>query len=231
MLLLVGYFFVMIIAVDGHSSCGKSTLSKALAAELGYIYIDTGAMYRAVTLYFLNYDIDIADATAVDCALQDIDISFELVDGRNTTFLNGVNVEADIRGMRVSSFVSEVAAIPAVRSSCVAMQRLMGQGKNIVMDGRDIGTTVFPNADLKLYITADSEVRAMRRYEELQAKGVDVTLEQVRANLMHRDHIDSTRETSPLRQAEDAVVINNSNLTRAEQLTLAISLVDKITKK
>lgn len=221
----------MIIAVDGHSSCGKSTLSKALAAELGYIYIDTGAMYRAVTLHFLNYDIDITDAEAVTCALQDITISFELLDGKNTTFLNGANVESEIRGMKVSSFVSEVAAIPAVRSSCVAMQRQMGEGKDIVMDGRDIGTTVFPHADLKLFITADTEVRAVRRYEELKTKGAEVTLQQVRANLAHRDHIDSTRETSPLRQAEDAIVIDNSDLSKSDQLALAISLVNNLLKK
>jgi len=214
----------MIIAIDGHSSCGKSTLSKALAAELGFVYIDTGAMYRAVTLYFLDHAIDITDAEAVRAALSVIDITFQNIDGKNTTYLNDKNVEHDIRGMRVSSFVSEVAAIAAVRESCVAMQRHMGQGRDVVMDGRDIGTTVFPQADLKIFVTADAEIRAQRRYQELLGKGADTTLAAVRDNLQHRDHIDSTRATSPLRQAADAVVIDNSNLTRKEQLAIALSL-------
>lgn len=218
----------MIIAVDGYSSCGKSTLSKSLAAKLGYIYIDTGAMYRAATLYILNHELDISSKEQISKALDKIHITFENIDGNNTCFLNGENVEQEIRDMRVSSFVSEVAAIPAVRDRSVELQRQMALGKDIVMDGRDIGTVVFPDADLKLFITADKTVRATRRYEELKSKGKKVTLQEIIDNLEHRDHIDTTREHSPLRQARDAIVIDNSFLSKEEQMLVALSHVYKI---
>ncbi len=220
----------MIIAVDGYSSCGKSTLSKALASELGYIYIDTGAMYRAITLYFLDHEIDINCDSAVSEALKNITVSFRNVDGVNTSFLNNTNIEHEIRGMRVSSFVSEVASISQVRDESVAMQRIMAIGKDVVMDGRDIGTVVFPHAELKLFVTADTEIRAQRRYEELLAAGKPVTLDQIKENIAHRDHIDTTREHSPLRQATDAHVIDTSDLSKKEQMDMALRYVAEVSK-
>ncbi|HQU61003.1 MAG: (d)CMP kinase [Phaeodactylibacter sp.] len=217
------------IAIDGYSSCGKSTLAKGLAAKLGYTYIDSGAMYRAVTLYFLRNEIPLKDAKQVDAALESITIRF--ASANNHTLLNGEDVEEEIRQMPVSNLVSPVSAIPAVRRAMVRLQQAMGKDKGIVMDGRDIGTVVFPTAELKIFLTADPEVRAQRRYDELLTKGVPSSLESVRANLQHRDHIDSTREDSPLRQAEDAIVIDNTYLNEAQQLQKALEIAQAVLKK
>ena len=217
----------IVIAIDGHSSCGKSTLAKSLAKELSYIYVDTGAMYRAVTLFFLNHQIDLEDTAAVEEALQKVSIHFETIDQKNQTFLNHENVEEEIRNMRISQHVSAVAAIPSVRRAMVQNQHRMGQNKGVVMDGRDIGTVVFPEAELKIFLTASIEERSRRRYDELKAKNPTITLEEVRFNLQTRDHIDSTRADSPLKQASDAILIDNTNLSRAEQLKLALDLVEQ----
>jgi len=219
------------IAIDGYSSCGKSTLSKDLAAVLGYMYIDTGAMYRAVTLYILDHEVDITDPEAIAAALSQINIHFEYIDGKNTCYLNGVTVENEIRSMRVSNFVSEVAALPQVRDESVAMQRRMAAGKSFVMDGRDIGTVVFPDAEVKIFVTADTDVRTERRWKELQAKGKTVSKEDVKANLAHRDHIDSTREHSPLRQAADAYVLDNTHLSKSEQIDVVLEYIDHKVKQ
>ena len=212
----------IIIAVDGFSSTGKSTLAKELARELAYGYIDTGAMYRAVTLYFLRNEVDIKDGEAVRLALENIEISFQNIEGKNTTFLNGEHVEEEIRKMYVSEFVSPVATVSAVRTAMVKLQKAMGDKKGIVMDGRDIGTVVFPNAELKIFVTAEPDVRANRRLKELEGKGQVVDFEEVKRNLTERDYIDSNREDSPLRQAEDAVVLDNTELTREAQLEMAV---------
>ncbi len=211
----------IIIAIDGYSSCGKSTLAKSLASHLGYTYIDSGAMYRAVTLFLLEHGIKVEDQNRVQAALRDINIRFA---ANNHTLLNGRDVESEIRQMAVSNYVSEVAAVPEVRRAMVRQQQQMGEERGIVMDGRDIGTVVFPKAELKIFLTADPEIRARRRYDELAQKGQEATLEAVQANLTHRDHIDSTREDSPLRQAADAVIIDNTLLNREEQLERAIFL-------
>lgn len=217
----------IIIAIDGHSSCGKSTLAKALASHLKYIYVDSGAMYRAVTLYFMRHSIDLTQEKDIIDALNQIKIHFEIIDGHNTCFLNHENVESDIRTMEVSNLVSEVAAISLVRSKLVEYQRAIGKDKGIVMDGRDIGSVVFPNAELKLFVTAQTKIRAIRRYEELIGKGFDVRLEDVLSNLNKRDYIDSTRKDSPLIQADDAILVDNSYLNREEQLNKAVELVQK----
>jgi cytidylate kinase len=214
----------IIIAVDGRSSCGKSTLAKALAAALDYLYIDSGAMYRAVTLYFLRNEIDWEDSRQVETALAQIQIHFDRSRGALRTLLNGEDVEEAIRTMEVSGAVSPVSAIPAVRRALVAQQQQLGSRRGIVMDGRDIGTVVFPAAELKIFLTASSEERTRRRYQELLAKGKEISREAVAQNLAQRDHIDSTREDSPLRQAEDAVVLDNTNLTEKEQLAMALAL-------
>lgn len=215
----------IIIAIDGHSSCGKSTLAKMLSKQIGYAYIDTGAMYRAVTLYFIQQQIDVNEASEVKRSLPDIRIHFEAINGKNTTFLNAKNVEETIRGMEVSALVSEVAALPIVRRKMVEQQYLMGKQKSIVMDGRDIGTVVFPDAELKLFVTASLPQRTQRRFLELKKKGKEVSYDEVSSNLQHRDHIDSTRADSPLRQAEDAVFLDNTNLTIEEQLAMVEALV------
>lgn len=217
----------IIIAIDGFSACGKSTLAKALAKNLDYSYIDTGAMYRAVTLYFIENQIDYTQAETVQKALADIHIQFKNIDLQNTTFLNGKNVEQDIRQMYVSEQVSPVAAISAVRRAMVQQQQAMGQSKGIVMDGRDIGTVVFPDAELKLFLTASPQVRAQRRFLEYQNKNQLVDIDAIQTNLTERDHIDSSRADSPLRQAEDAVIMDNSNLTESEQLRIALDLVQQ----
>ena len=210
------------IAIDGHSSCGKSTMAKDLAKEIGYIYIDTGAMYRAVTLFALQNGL-ITDAGIDEEGLcqrmADIMITFQLNEetGRPDTYLNGVCVEQKIRTMEVSKYVSPIATLGFVREAIVDLQRLMGEAKGVIMDGRDIGTVVFPDAELKVFVTASAEVRAKRRYDELKAKGEECSLDEIRANVIERDRIDSTRAISPLRQAEDAVVLDNSNMTIAEQ--------------
>lgn len=211
-----------VIAVDGFSSCGKSTVAKALAKHLNFVFIDSGAMYRAVTLYFLRNNVDFNDENQVVSALKNIQIDFVPNNEKTQILLNGEDVSDEIRQMHVSEKVSEVSAIKEVRHEMVAQQQQLGQRRNIVMDGRDIGTTVFPKADLKIFMTASPDVRAERRFAELKAKGEETTVEDVRANLAHRDHIDSTREESPLRQAKDAIVLDNSDLSQAEQLEFVL---------
>ncbi len=214
----------IIIAIDGFSSCGKSTLAKALAAELSYAFIDTGAMYRAIALYFLRNHIQLNHLHSAEQALVNIKLNFKYNPStqKSDMYLNGENVEVLIREMAVSSMVSEVAAIAAVRDFAVAQQQAMGIEKGIVMDGRDIGTVVFPNAELKIFVTASPEIRIQRRWLELKAIHPEITIEEVAENLQHRDLIDSTREHSPLRQAEDALVLDNSTMDRATQFNLAL---------
>jgi cytidylate kinase len=215
----------IIITLDGYSSCGKSTLAKQMAAHLNYVFIDSGAMYRAITLYFIRHRIDATNSDAVIEALTHIHLAFVLNEktGRADMYLNNENVEEEIRRLEVSNNVSQVAALEPVRIFSVAQQQLMGAQKGIVMDGRDIGTAVFPEAELKIFVTASPEVRVERRYQELAAKDPAITKAEIKANLEMRDHIDSTREFSPLKQAHDALVLDNSNLTRDEQLELALS--------
>lgn len=211
----------IIIAIDGYSSSGKSSMAKRLAAEIGYRYIDSGAMYRAVTLYVMRKGMIDAmgnpNVTSIINALPDINIDFEVNDGAQNTILNGENVEKEIRQMAVSNNVSPVAAIPEVRHALVAKQQAFGNEKGIVMDGRDIGTTVFPNAELKVFVKASAETRAQRRFKELIEKGSNPSYEEVLANVVHRDHLDETRKESPLRQASDAVLLDNSNMSIEEQ--------------
>lgn len=216
----------IIIAVDGYASTGKSTLARQLADAINYIYIDTGAMYRAITLYFLQNKVDINTVKAVEDALQKIHINFINDDKSNKqlTQLNGEIVETELRTMEVSDFVSEVSAIKAVRKFLVAQQQKMGAEKGIVMDGRDIGTIVFPNAKLKLFINADVKERAKRRFYEMRELGINTTLEDVTRNLKSRDLIDTTRKHSPLKKANDAIEIDNTHLTVKEQLEKAIEL-------
>ena len=215
----------IIIAIDGFSSCGKSTLAKALAKALSYVFIDTGAMYRAVALYFMRNEIAFDNITAIEKAIQSIQLHFVFNEttGKSDMYLNGENVEAAIREMKVSQKVSEVAAIPAVRDFAVAQQQAMGIEKGIVMDGRDIGTVVFPTAELKIFVTADPLVRAERRFKELQATQPSITMQEVAENLSHRDLIDSTREHSPLKQAEDALVLDTTHLNQEEQFSIALN--------
>lgn len=217
----------LIITIDGWSSCGKSTLAKQLAKELGYVYIDSGAMYRAVTLYFLRNHVDWTDSKQVIHALQEISISFEFnsKSEKSEIYLNGENVEYVIRDLVVAEKVSEVAAIAEVRNFAVAQQQEMGKKKGIIMDGRDIGTTVFPDAELKIFMTADSSVRVERRFREMYDKNPNVTIDEVKNNLEMRDYIDSHREISPLRMAEDAILLDNTNLTMEQQLGIALNLV------
>ncbi len=215
----------IIIAIDGYSSCGKSTLAKALAKSLHYAYVDTGAMYRAVTLFFLDNNVDINDHAEIEDALKHIEIHFERTKTGNHTFLNGVDVEKEIRTMRIADMVSPVSTISEVRRFLVAQQKKMGARKGIVMDGRDIGTVVFPDAELKIFLTADTDIRTQRRYAELLAKGQTVDYHAVKRNLMERDMIDSNRADSPLRQAQDAVLIDNSNLTPEEVMEKVLDLV------
>ena len=215
------------IAIDGWSSCGKSTLAKQLSKELGYIYIDSGAMYRAITLYFLRNHIDWTNEPEVDEALSNITLEFRSNNktGDSEIYLNEENVEYVIRDLVVAEKVSEVAAIKAVRSFAVAQQQKMGAEKGIIMDGRDIGTTVFPNAELKIFMTADNAIRVERRFKELYEKNPNITIEEVKANLEMRDYIDSHREVSPLQKAADAVVIDNTDLTQTQQLQMALKYV------
>jgi len=212
----------IIVAIDGFSSCGKSTMAKGLAAEIGYAYIDTGAMYRAISLYCLQEGLMdkewIIDVEELTKRIDNILIQFKInVAGKSETYLNGVNVENDIRRLEVGTGASRVSELPFVRKALVAQQHLMGQQKGIVMDGRDIGTVVFPQAELKIFLTASSEIRAKRRFDELQAKGEDVSYEEVLRSTIDRDNRDINREESPLRQASDALVLDNSNMTLAEQ--------------
>jgi cytidylate kinase len=217
----------LVIAIDGYSSCGKSTLAKALAKKLGFIYVDSGAMYRAVTLYFLRNHIDVTDDAKVEDALQHIELNFHSRDYESHITLNGEEVSDEIRLMPVSENVSEVSAHRIVRHEMVKQQQRMGRSKNIVMDGRDIGTTVFPHAPVKFFMTADPKIRAERRFKELESKGNnDTTLEEVFENLAHRDYADTTRKESPLIRAEDAIILDNTNLTQEEQLTFALYHVE-----
>ena len=217
----------IIIAIDGYSSCGKSTLARELAKKLGYSYIDSGAMYRAITLYFLRNHVDYTDPINVLGALANINLSFEFneEEQRTNIYLNDEDVESYIRDMIVSEKVSEVAAIKEVRAFAVGQQKRMGKKKAIVMDGRDIGTAVFPDAELKIFMTADPEVRVMRRFKELYATNPHISMDEVRHNLELRDFIDSNREESPLRKADDARILDNTALTREEQLKLVVDWV------
>lgn len=216
----------MVIAIDGYSSCGKSTLAKALAKKLGFIYIDSGAMYRAITLYFLRNHVDLENHDAIIDALQHIELNFHSKDYESHITLNGEEVSEEIRLMPVSEAVSPVSAIKEVRKEMVKQQQRMGKSKNIVMDGRDIGTAVFPDAQVKFFMTADPKIRAERRYKEMVAKGDQtITLEEVFENLAHRDYADTTREESPLTRAEDAIILDNTEITEEEQLNFALEKV------
>ena len=198
------------IAIDGHSSCGKSTMAKDLAREVGYVYVDTGAMYRSVTLYALRHNLFNEDGSVKT-------FKFNAETGRPDTYLNNECVEKEIRSLEVSSHVSPIAAVPFVRTAMVAQQQQMGKDKGVVMDGRDIGTTVFPDAELKIFVTASAQVRAQRRYDELKAKGMPADFDDILKNVEERDYIDSHREVSPLRKADDAIELDNSNMTIPEQ--------------
>ena len=223
----------IVIAIDGFSSCGKSTFAKAIAARLGYIFIDTGAMYRAVTLYALEHgavsDGEV-DRERVVALLPDVEISFRFnaERGASDVYVNGECVETQIRSIEVSNMVSKVSSIAQVREKLVAMQQQMGRERGVVMDGRDIGTVVFPDAELKIYMTADAKVRAERRYAELTAKGDSVTMEEILENVISRDKADMTREISPLRQADDAVVLDNSYMSVEEQMAWFMERYEKI---
>ena len=224
------------IAIDGFSSCGKSTMAKDLAREVGYIYIDSGAMYRAVTLYSIEngiFDGDVIDTEKLKKAIKDIQISFRPnpETGRPDTYLNGVNVENKIRTMGVSSKVSPISALDFVREAMVAQQQAMGKEKGIVMDGRDIGTTVFPDAELKIFVTATPEIRAQRRFDELNAKGQEGSFEEILENVKQRDYIDQHREVSPLRKADDALLLDNSNLSIEQQKEWLSEQFGKIVNK
>jgi len=226
----------IIIAIDGHSSCGKSTMAKSLAQELGYIYIDSGAMYRVVTLYALRNGLinnGVPDIQKIIRELKNIKITFKWdeISGKNTTFLNGENVEEEIRRLEVSQNVSPISTIAEVRHEMVKQQRENGKNKGIVMDGRDIGTVVFPEAELKIFMTASPEIRAQRRYLELKEKGVEVDFNSILQNVEGRDEIDSSRAVSPLKKADDALILDNSNLTREEQLKWTLEKVKEITDR
>jgi cytidylate kinase len=222
----------LIIALDGHSSCGKSSFAKTIAKELGYVYIDSGAMYRAVTLFAIQKGLiynKIVDQPSLVRDISEIEISFRYNDKTllYETYLNGKNVEAQIRSMEVSENVSEVSKIKPVRERLVALQQKMSRGKGIVMDGRDIGTVVFPNADIKIFMTASLEVRAQRRFKELQEKGLAVSLKEVVENLSQRDYLDQNRAESPLKKADDAIILDNSSMTPAQQLEWFKKILEK----
>jgi cytidylate kinase len=224
----------IIIAIDGHSSAGKSTMAKDLAKEIGYTYIDTGAMYRAVTLYAIRHGFfseDRIDEDKLRVALPDIRISFRLNEetGNFETCLNGINVEKEIRGMNVAKLVSSIAALPFVRRDLVSKQQEMGKDRGVVMDGRDIGTMVFPNAELKVFVTASPQIRALRRLDELKARGEEASFEEVLNNVKNRDYIDSTRKEGPLQQAEDALILDTSDITVDEQKDWLVEQYKKIT--
>lgn len=222
------------IALDGHSSCGKSTLAKQLAAHYGFLFIDTGAMYRAVTLYALKNGIVSSDDKIDEDKLREsmgkIEIAFKRVDNQNHTLLNGEDVEKEIRQLEVSKRVSKISAIAFVREKLVDFQRRISENSSVVMDGRDIGTVVFPNAEVKFFVTANAEVRAERRYKELLEKGEKVDFNEIKQSVITRDKLDSEREVSPLRKAEDAIVLDNSFMTREEQFEFAKNIIDKVLK-
>lgn len=219
----------IIITIDGWSSCGKSTLAKQLAKEMGYVYVDSGAMYRAITLYFLRNHVDWTDTDEVNEALQNINLEFQYnsKSEQSEIYLNDENVEYVIRDLVIAEKVSDVAAIKEVRTFAVDQQQKMGERKGIVMDGRDIGTTVFPEAELKIFMEADIATRVERRFKEMYEKNPNITIEEVKNNLEMRDYIDSNRDVSPLRKAADAVVIDNTNLSIEEQLAIALALANK----
>jgi len=221
----------IVIAIDGYSSCGKSTLAKALAKKLHFVYVDSGAMYRAVTLYFIRNQVDIQHPEEVKKALAQIHLNFHSRDYQTHITLNDEEVSDEIREMKVSEQVSAVSALKVVREEMVKQQQRMGSSKNIVMDGRDIGTTVFPDATLKFFMTADPKVRAERRFKEMIANGAKITLEEVFENLAHRDYSDTTRKESPLTRAEDAIVLDNTDLTPEEQLQFALDKVKPFLRK
>ena len=226
----------IIIAIDGFSSCGKSTMAKALARNIGYLYFDSGAMYRAVALYCMQNSLIIEDEINTESLrkrIKEINITFEVdPESKNSiTYLNGINVEHEIRSLEVSRYVSRIAALDFVREEMVDRQREMGKAKGIVMDGRDIGTTVFPNAEMKVFVTASAEVRAQRRYDELTARGDKADFNEILENVLQRDHIDQTREVSPLKKADDALLLDNSNLTREEQMDWLIDVFNKLTEE
>ncbi|MEX8548963.1 MAG: (d)CMP kinase [Mucilaginibacter sp.] len=217
-----------VIAIDGYSSCGKSTLAKALAKKLNFIYVDSGSMYRAVTLYFLRNNVDVNDPEQVEKALKNIHLNFDSRDYETHIMLNNEEVSDEIRQMPVSKNVSAVSAIRQVRREMVKQQQRMGKSKNIVMDGRDIGTAVFKNAQLKLFMTADPKIRAERRYKELKEKGQEITLHEVFDNIADRDYQDTTRAESPLVRADDAVILDNTNLTPEQQLNFSLEKVNAL---
>lgn len=221
----------IVVAIDGYSSCGKSTLAKALAKKLNFIYIDSGAMYRAVTLFFIRHNIDLKDQESVNDALSAIQIDFKTSETQTLITLNNEDVSKEIRQMPVANKVSTVSAIKDVRLEMVKQQQRMGRSGNIVMDGRDIGTVVFPNADLKLFMTADPQIRAERRYNELISKDEKVNMEDIFENLAKRDFQDTTREESPLIQAEDAVVLDNSHIDETQQLEFALGYIKPLLSK
>ena len=218
----------IIVAIDGYSSCGKSTLAKALAKKLHFIYVDSGAMYRAVALYFLRHKVDLTNHEQIAEALKNIHLNFHSRDYQTHITLNDEEVSEEIRQMPVSELVSSVSAIREVRHEMVKQQQRMGKSKNIVMDGRDIGTAVFPEAPVKIFMTADPKIRAERRYKELHPKNPDISLEDVFENLAHRDYQDTTRTESPLVRAEDAIILDNTDLTPDEQLLFALSKVEPL---
>ena len=220
----------IVIAIDGYSGCGKSSTAKAVAKELGYTYIDTGAMYRAATLHFLNQYVTLTNPQEVEKALQNLEISFHLNPdtGVQETYLNGLNVEEQIRKMKISSRVSDVAAIKAVRKKLVAQQQQLGKKKGVVMDGRDVGSVVFPDAELKVFMTADLDTRAGRRQAELLQKGEMIPLEEIKANLSSRDKIDSSREVGPLKKMDDALEVDTSNVTFVEQVAKIVEKAKEI---
>ncbi|MBR5335038.1 MAG: (d)CMP kinase [Bacteroidaceae bacterium] len=226
----------IVIAIDGFSSCGKSTMAKSLARNVGYLYFDSGAMYRAVALFCIEeglVDENSIDTEVLRNRMDEIKITFEAdpVTKNSITFLNGRNVEKEIRSLQVSRIVSPVAAIDFVRTNLIEQQREMGKAKGIVMDGRDIGTTVFPDAEMKIFVTASAEVRAQRRYDEIIARGDEADYNEILENVQQRDHIDQTRDVSPLRKAEDALLLDNSNMTREEQEQWLIEQFNKITEE
>lgn len=226
----------LVIAIDGYSSCGKSTFAKAIASKLGYVFVDSGAMYRAVTLYALENGLFDANGRVKESELKremsniEISFCFNPQQGKSDTYLNGKCVEDQIRTLEVSSKVSPISTIAFVREHLVKMQQKMGESKGIVMDGRDIGTTVFPNADLKIFMTASPQVRAQRRYDELKSKGLQTTLVEIETNLMERDKMDTERIVSPLRKADDAILLDNSNLTVQEQMDWVMKLIEQATR-
>ena len=227
----------IIIAIDGFSSCGKSTMAKDLAKEIGYIYVDTGAMYRAVTLFALRNDCFINDSEVdvekLERKMNEISITFAInkETGRPDTYLNAENVEKEIRSMDVSGHVSPIATVPFVRKAMVAQQQKMGDEKGLVMDGRDIGTTVFPSAELKIYVTASAEIRAKRRFDELKAKGQEASFDEILENVKQRDYIDQNREVSPLRKADDALLLDNTDMTIPQQKEWLQEQFNKIVKR